>query len=625
MRYSYWDGLHPESALSDTYTLRRVTLKSPIDSSDQGHLYLPVLADLRAYYTDYFTSLHAAGVDFVKVDDQSKIDAFYEQEVGEDEEDGARPEKVGDLRQAMLHEMRAAADRIFGAQEDAVIHCMAGSPRIWGGDLAVLGAKCGRSIIRNSDDYFPDEVDSHRWHVALNSVMTVLTTALRLVPDLDMAQAEHPYAGLHLPFRAFSSAPVYATDVDSLQGWSKLVATTREGVRVLQNRGPAVNGAMLEGRLWDDVIGQDEKQNAPAALKVGLPVPSAHGAHLGVWNCSNAESVSTVLDASDAAAALGRTISSLPDAARSMLLHDAEATFAREVPPADLERSAAQPQCFAPPLVAVQVGQKESKIFSLVPIFAVDGGNSTSSAVACLGLLGKVAGLAAVRQIALVAAEGAADTEATPEAGSVTSTTARPAQSTGRSLPTPQGRLPYLLAHFAGMFRHSSTDERDPSRRPPARTPKSELSAMAREFLRSPIRTLFHELRALVSFGYAAIVWAAAGASNMGASTTATHSRAVTAPSASDAGANGDTLLSVEIDYVGDRLGFYFSVAARLDRVRFLLDGKEIHTRFLRSNKHVPNIVEVDVEGAWKDTASGNASKGEEGRKSWLVTLQHVQ
>lgn len=148
---------------------------------------------------------------------------------------------------------------------------------------------------------------------------------------------------------------------------------------------------------------------------------------------------------------------------------------------------------------------------------------------------------------------------------------------------------------------------------------------MAREFLRSPIRTLFHELRALVSFGYAAIVWAAAGASNMGASTTATHSRAVTAPSASDAGANGDTLLSVEIDYVGDRLGFYFSVAARLDRVRFLLDGKEIHTRFLRSNKHVPNIVEVDVEGAWRDTVSGNASKGEEGRKSWLVTLQHVQ
>lgn len=607
-----------------------MTLRSPIDSSDQGHLYLPVLADLRAYYTDYFTSLHAAGVDFVKVDDQSKIDAFYEQEVGEEEEDGSRPEKVGDLRQAMLHEMRAAADRIFGAQEDAVIHCMAGSPRIWGGDLAVLGAKCGRSIIRNSDDYFPDEVDSHRWHVALNSVMTVLTTALRLVPDLDMAQAEHPYAGLHLPFRAFSSAPVYATDVDSLQRWNKLVATTREGVRVLQNRAAAVNGAMLEGRLWDDVIGQDEKQNTPAALKVGLPVPSAHGAHLGVWNCSNAESVSTVVDASDAAAALGRTISSLPDAARSMLLYDADATFAREVQLADLERSAAQPQCFAPPLVAVQVGQKESKIFSLVPIFAVDGGNSAPSTVACLGLLGKVAGLAAVRQIALVAAEGAADTEATPEASpsSVTSTTARPAQSTRRTLPTPQGRLPYLLAHFAGMFRHSSTDERDPARRPPARTPGSELSAMAREFLRSPIRTLFHELRALVSFSYAAIVWAATGASNTGASTSATHSRAVTAPSGGGTvtpDANGDTLLSVEIDYVGDRLGFYFSGAARLDRVRFLLDGKEIHTRFVRSNKHVPNIVEVDVEGAWKDTITENASKDEEGQKSWFVTLQHAQ
>lgn len=621
-----------------------MTLRSPIDSSDQGHLYLPVLADLRAYYTDYFTSLHAAGVDFVKVDDQSKVDAFYEQEVGEDEEDGARPEKVGDLRQAMLHEMRAAADRIFGAQEDAVIHCMAGSPRIWGGDLAVLGAKGGRSIIRNSDDYFPDEVDSHRWHVALNSVMTVLTTALRLVPDFDVAQAEHPYAGLHLPFRAFSSAPVYATDVASLRDWSKLVATTREGVRVLQNRAPALNGAMLEDRLWDDVIGQDEKQTAPAALKVGLPVPSAHGAHLGVWNCSNAESISTVVDASDAAAAFSRTISSLPDAAQSILLYDADATFAREVQLADLERSAAQPQCFAPPLVAVQVGQKESKIFSLAPSFAVDGGDSASYTVACLGLLGKVAGLAAVRRIALVPAEDAADnnTQATPEdsttaelassqgdseatPSSVTSTTAHSVQSTGRIRPTPQGRLPYLLAHLAGIFRRSSTDERGRTQAQPPRTPRSELSAMAREFLRSPIRTLFHELRALVSFGYAAIVWAATGASNMGASTTATRSRAVTAPSGSNAGANGDALLSVEMDYVGNRLGFYFSVAARLDRIRFLLDGKEIHTRFVRPNKHVPNIVEVDVEGAWKDTTTETTSTVEGGQKSWLVTLQHVQ
>jgi hypothetical protein len=67
------------------------------------------------------------------------------------------------------------------------------------------------------------------------------------------------YAGLHLPFRAFSSAPVYATDVDSLQGWNKLVATTRpgrsrrptDGLRASPRSGPVRGSAeRAHPRAW---------------------------------------------------------------------------------------------------------------------------------------------------------------------------------------------------------------------------------------------------------------------------------------------------------------------------------------------------------------------------------------
>ncbi|GAA5979800.1 hypothetical protein JCM10908_003050 [Rhodotorula pacifica] len=648
----YWDGLHPESALSDTYTLRRVTLRSPVDSSDQGHLYLPVLADLRAYYTDYFTSLHAAGIDFVKVDDQSKIDLFFEQEVGEDEEDGAQPEDVGDLRQAMLSEMRAAVDRIFGPQQDSVIHCMAGSPRIWGGDLAVLGAKCGRSIIRNSDDYYPDEVDSHRWHVALNSVTNLLSSALRFVPDLDMAQGTHPYADVHVPFRAFSSAPVYATDVESLEGWSRLVATTRVGPRVLQNRSPGVNGTMLGHRLWDDVVGQSGNDNS-AALKVGVPVPSALGAHLGIWNCSTAESLSTVVDTSDVGAALGPVLPAFPDAVRSVLLSDADGTSVKEIELRELKNSTIQPQCFARPVRTVDVGQKESKVFSVAPLFTINQAGDASStrpvSIACVGLLGKIAGLAAIRTVrlgssapgvksetsALAQGSEGATSSSTPSNSGGSSPSPPPAtrtdrsQTSNRTFPTPQGRLPFLLAYFAGFFRHASASATEGVSTTSTRTPRSELSGMAREFLRSPIRTFFNEIRALVTFSYAAIVWAA---SNNG-STTASSSGTLPAPLSSSAagptGSSAQTALEVEIDYVSDRLGFYYSGSVEQQQLHFLLDGEVVDFALVRTNEQVPNLVEVDIETAVErhkqKNATGSQVDGITKQKPWVVAVQLKQ
>lgn len=609
-------------------------------------MYLPVLADLRAYYTDYFTSLHAAGVDFVKVDDQSKIDWFFEQEVAEEDEEDAAPEDVGELRQAMLHEMRAAAARIFGTAAGTVIHCMAGSPRVFGGDLAVLGgpAGAGRAVIRNSDDYWPDRDDSHRWHVAINSVMTILSSALQFEPDLDMAQADHPYAGAHLPLRTFSSAKIYATDTDSVEGWSSLVATTRNGPRALQARAAAASGAVLEGRLWDDVLSEQATRGGTPALIAGLPVPNARGAHLGIWNCSKNGSATAVLDSKDVGEALQslRKSDAATEEPSQLVLTDTDGSFATIVESADVAGPVTGLRNFAKPIHAIHVSQTQAHMLVLAPLMPL--GRISSSAgdqamIGCLGLLGKTAGLAAIRSIRVgkqgIAASGSALDEFTRKVDSGPSQ--RPeglvrsvrsdATPTGRAFPSPQGRLPFLLAYVAGFFRHGSTTEPGASSSGSGRrSPRAELSAMTREFLRSPFRTFFGELRALVTFSYAAIVWAASGSARSGERVqgrvgspagSATSTLPTTSAQPSGASTAG---IEIELDYVSDRLGFYLSAGLTKDSLHFTLDGHDINSSLVRTHKHIHEIVEVDVEKAWQASTSANtALKGTVTSKPWVV------
>ncbi|KAG8858557.1 hypothetical protein FRB96_005229 [Tulasnella sp. 330] len=49
----------------------------------------------------------------------------------------------------------------------------------------------GRYGLRNSCDYFPDEPDSHRYHIFTNLVNAMFTSQLNLVPDFDMVGGEN--------------------------------------------------------------------------------------------------------------------------------------------------------------------------------------------------------------------------------------------------------------------------------------------------------------------------------------------------------------------------------------------------------------------------------------------------
>ncbi|GAA5849476.1 hypothetical protein JCM9279_000913 [Rhodotorula babjevae] len=710
----YWDGIHPEGALADVYTLRRVELRHAGFDKYNGHVYLPAVADLAQYYRDYFSSLAAAGIDFVKVDDQILVDSIYAQEIGEDEESEATADAPGTLRAAMLDAMRAAAVECFG--EDGIIHCMASSPRHWGGVLE------RGDTVRTSDDFFPNERDAHRWHVANNAFASLLASqALGLEPDFDMVQSARAceYAGAHLTLRAFSTAQVFNTDPPPraedgslADGWDALLATTKRGVRVLQARAPGVAGAVLASSIGADVLGQFEGPSEP--LKVGLPVPSGKGAHIGVWDCAPFDEASSdrevrgALDEKDVADAL----EPLELQADELVLFAAQVRAAVEIPYTALNALEHLPRALAKPLASVVVTPRAPQIVTVAKLFSLapTSGQAASSSlkVACIGLVGKTVGLAALRSIAVGSGsipqvgqlEKAADsseraapaaaaqpspssstTSATsnggpvpprPDAAAAPASTPAAAPSSRplsprSSLPAPQGRLSFLLAYFASAFYRSPTADRQ------RRTPRGELAGLAQDALRSPLRTLFGEVRALVGFGWATVLWAVgAGQRSVGgqprAAVTAGSAPATVEGLSAGEGADeqpqlerapvkahdGETL-RIELDYVG-RLGLYVSLpsssssatsssssSAEQLPIRLALDGAPLDALFVRSTPisgadedQVRLLVEVDLGGAWNKAVGSRPAPEAEAERAggedvqdeevtpWVVEVQAV-
>lgn len=68
-------------------------------------------------------------------------------------------------------------------------------------------------LVRNSDDFFPEIPTSHPWHVFVNAHNALFTQHLNMIPDWDMFQTVHDYSGFHAAARCVSGGPIYITDV----------------------------------------------------------------------------------------------------------------------------------------------------------------------------------------------------------------------------------------------------------------------------------------------------------------------------------------------------------------------------------------------------------------------------
>ncbi|KAK6717835.1 hypothetical protein SNK05_001012 [Fusarium graminearum] len=350
----YWGGIAPDGKLAETYKTIEVTR----EDADRRNLPLggkmTVIAqeDVSRFYNDFYKFLSDAGVDAVKTDAQFMIDTWVE----------ASPRR--DLINAYLEAWTISTLRHFSAK---AISCMSQFPQ------ALFHSQMPTNrptiLVRNSDDFFPEIPASHPWHVWTNAHNAIFMSYLNVLPDWDMFQTVHEYSGFHAAARCISGGPIYITDVPGEHDMDligQMTGLTPQGKTVIFRPSSL-------GKTVDPYIGYDDD----LLLKVGGHHRASHTGYpiLGVFNVSSRPLTEFV------------PLSSFPGVTPGYYVVRAHTT-GKVSQPTTLEGSGS---LFTTSLPVR--GFEILSAFSLTPLSSVKHGDVF---VANLGLLGKMAGVAAV-------------------------------------------------------------------------------------------------------------------------------------------------------------------------------------------------------------------------------------
>jgi hypothetical protein len=195
--FGYWGGISPTGHIAKCYEPVTVD-RQEIESYMSGGKVTTVSdTEVNRMYDDFYSFLADSGIDSVKADNQ-----YYPDYIS-----GARDREA--LIQAYQDAWLAAATKHF---EHRAISCMSQTPQIL--FHSFLNQKNQPPyLVRNSDDFFPDEPSSHTWHIFCNAHNAILTQHLNLLPDWDMFQTAGAFPGMHAAARCLSGGPIYITDV----------------------------------------------------------------------------------------------------------------------------------------------------------------------------------------------------------------------------------------------------------------------------------------------------------------------------------------------------------------------------------------------------------------------------
>lgn len=391
----YWNSIAPGSPLEKRYGMKRYAIErsnvpgqrwpaSGFDNQQSGTIadpegrfyLLPPPERAAEFWKDYFGACAAAGVDFVKVDNQA-YGSFLAGVEG------------GRAFVALWDAMFAAANETFGPNR--VIHCMAHYERTFSGDIG-LGIPSGNQkiIVRNSDDFGLKRPNIHRDHVHYNLYNAMLLEQLACVPDADMFMTHAQWPAYHAVLRAFFARgpilladPPGTWDVDVVQ---KLIGMNTEGgwelVRATETARP------LARNVWERALDGGHGPSIKAASSFG-----AHGASIVLWS-SRADALhgtADILFEGDIVDALGETYQH-PSTSENYALWLGDAgkaipiTLSREHVPAHATT-------LSDPLVTVSLPPETVEVITVVPFWRVG-----SQEIAVVGLVDKYAGLAAVTE-----------------------------------------------------------------------------------------------------------------------------------------------------------------------------------------------------------------------------------
>ncbi|RDI84867.1 hypothetical protein Vi05172_g4892 [Venturia inaequalis] len=339
----YWGAIAPEGKLAKEYK----TLK--INGPDWTAI---DPEDIMRWYNDFYSFLSSSGVDSVKTDAQFMLDQL-----------GSAKDRRRLIR-AYQDAWSIANLRHLSAR---AISCMSQTPQML--FHSQLPSNKPKLLVRNSDDFFPDVDSSHPWHVFCNAYNSLFTQHLNALPDWDMFQTSHPWAGFHAAARCVSGGPIYITDspgqhdIDLIK---QMTAKTPRGKTVILR-------PHRLGKSSQAYVGYEEQQ----MLKIDTYVGMSHTgiSILGVFNVSQ-NHLSEILSLND-----------FPGTEKGEYVIRSHVGGKCTKPAKQSDKKIS---------VCTELGTKGYDILSAYPILGPFEVKSGQVSVAPLGLVGKMTGAAAI-------------------------------------------------------------------------------------------------------------------------------------------------------------------------------------------------------------------------------------
>lgn len=180
----YWGGVHEKSQIYHT-------IKNSLYQTISGKL-IPYPEKLRGeqFFSAWYNYLKKQGITFVKVDGQSAVAHYFENNI-----------PICQAAKGIHEALEAAVTKYF---DGCLINCM-------GMAMENILARCSSAVSRNSDDFTPDNSISFQEHVIQNVYNSVYHNAW-YVCDWDMFWTDHKEAEKHALLRAISGGPIYISD-----------------------------------------------------------------------------------------------------------------------------------------------------------------------------------------------------------------------------------------------------------------------------------------------------------------------------------------------------------------------------------------------------------------------------
>ena len=233
----YWQGVAPDGPLGASYR---------IASTPDGARSMVHPDDIARFFQEFHDHLRRAGVDFVKVDNQSSLENFSNGLFGR-----------GTTMRAYQHALQGS---VFTHFQGGLIHCMC-----HGSDVAYN--MLASTVWRNSDDFFPKQAESHQFHIHTNALSNLWSSQFS-VPDWDMFQSHHEHGAFHAAARAISGGPIYVSDRPGEQNADVLRRLCDDDGRLYRCPAPAMptrdcifSNCLTESRLLQVVNASDASES----------------------------------------------------------------------------------------------------------------------------------------------------------------------------------------------------------------------------------------------------------------------------------------------------------------------------------------------------------------------------